>query len=153
MAQKIQGVTTDQPFPFHVKGIIQDPQLGIVTEAYPVGEREYSILTHRYWIDWLKPFAYASLTIFLGGIYNLLAFVYQIYTSSPEEVIRLKESQGDEIYRSTTILIFSGIVFVILMLINKIVPTQKKSLLKDIRQILDRKKTIIAKKQEESTRD
>jgi len=153
MARKIQGVTTEKPFPFPLKGIIKDPQLGIVTEAYPVGEREYSIFTHRYLVDWLKPLAYVSLTICLGQIYNLFAFVYQIYTGGAEEVVRLKESQGDEICRATIILILSSIFFVILMFINKIVPTQKKSLLKDIRQILDRKKTVIAKKQEEGTRD
>ena len=153
MAREIQGVTTEQPFAFPAKGIIQDPHIGIVTEAYPVGEREYSILTYRYWIDWLKPLAYGSLTICLGQIYSLFAFVYQIYTGGNEEVVRLKESQGDEICRTTVILVLSGLVFVILMFINKTIPTQKKSLLKDIRRILDRHKTVIAKKQEESTRD
>ncbi len=146
MNQKTQGVKTNKPFNFPTKGIIQEPQLGILTEPYPIGEKEYFILKQRYWVDCLSPFAYASLGIFIGKIFELCAFVYQICKLNPEDTLKLKESNRGEIGNTITILIISLIVFAVFLIINKFVPTKRKTLLEDIRNVLDSTRSIIASK-------
>ncbi len=148
MAKKIQGKTFEHSIPLSAKDVIQKPQLWIETEGYVIGEREYGILKQWYWVDFLKPFAYGSLAVCLEQIYKLSAFMYQICIGTTEEVIKLKENQGDEIGRTAIILIVSGVVSFVLLFVNKVVRTKKKSLLKDMRYILDRNKKVTARKRE-----
>jgi len=119
MYQKTQGVKTKEPFIIPAKGVIQEPQLGILTEPYTIGEKEYYILQQRYWVDWLNPLAYASLGIFIGKCFELFAIVYKFYKLSLESAIKLNDSQKDEIDSTIIILIISFIVFAFLLIINK----------------------------------
>ena len=149
MPKKIQGEQVKEPFSFSAKDVIQEPKLNIVTEAYPVGEREYGILKQKYCADWLNPIAFASLGVFLAQAYPLIAHLIQIYIhiGDKEEVVKLKESQGHEIDRTIIILILSGVVFVILLIINRYIwRTPRNKLLKKIRQKLDVPPTVIASK-------
>ena len=146
MYQKTQGVKTSKPFLFSTKGIIQEPQLGILTEPYTIGEKDYYILKQKHWVDWIYLIACASLGIFLEKLFELFALVYQICKLSPEDAGKLTASHRDKIDSTIIILIISGLVSVVLWAINKFVPTKKKKLLEDIRNVLDRDRSIIASK-------
>ncbi len=72
MNKKIQGVQAEQPFEFHSNGIIQEPDIRFLANTYTVGEKDFGTLTKEYWVDWLKPIAYASLGVFLTQIYKFV---------------------------------------------------------------------------------
>ena len=148
MQDSIKNKNVSEPFKFSAKGVIQNPQIDIVTKCYPISEKEYHILIERYWRDWLSPFAFALLGIFLSQLISLISYVIQIYIhiDNVEEVAKLKESQHYDIKRAIIIFIASLILFILPLCLNHICPTKKKTLLKKIRRILDEDTSIIARK-------
>ncbi len=141
MVKKIQGIQAEQPFEFSAKDVIREPKIGIITEAYPVGEREYRILTEQHWVHWLSPIAFASLGVFVKELYNLIALAFQEFNGNVK-----REMLINEISKSKLIVIVSLAMFIILFLVNKCVPTEKKKLLKNIRTTLDSNSSVIASK-------
>ncbi|MCK5565886.1 MAG: hypothetical protein KAJ07_11620 [Planctomycetes bacterium] len=144
MYQKTQGVKTDKPFSFPTRGVIQEPQLGILTEAYAIGESEYFLLKQWNWADWLYLIACASLGICLEQLYKFVIFMWKAYTGNPEEIQQLVEGQdynGDK-----SLLIWAGIISGALFIINRFIPTKKKKLLKEISSVLHNNRSVIATK-------
>ncbi len=149
MGEKIQSRQLKETQRFPANGNIQETVIWKTTEAYPVGEKEFVILKQQYWVDWLNPLAGASFGVLISHLYNLLFLMYQIYNGSVQKVTTV----NDEILKSKMITICSFAVLVILLILNKFMPTEKKRLLKDIRKVLDSNPRISASQRKGQTCD
>ena len=144
---RIENQTFEETYNVPLEEAIREPDICMETKAYLVGEQAYAVLKQNSVADLLSPLAFGSLGIALTQAYSLLTYLCQIYRNigDTETVAQLKESKGDEIDNAIIMLILSIIVFVILLLINHFVPTKKKKLFKEMRELLDDNPSIIAR--------